>query len=226
MDKQKLIGATLARYRKLAKLTQEMVSEQLGIDQGKLSRIERGKYAAEVETLDGLVQLYGLRLSEFMAVIEDESHIRDARASYKAHSMDGVAMVPLIGWVQAGTWTSADEPITEGMIETWVPTQAKVSARAYALEVEGESMVNPRGEPSFPPRTRIIVEPLAPVTSGAFVIAQIDDNLSTTFKKLVMEGDSKFLVPLNPQFPTMMIQQPVRICGVVVSKAEVPLVEA
>ncbi|SBV37822.1 HTH-type transcriptional regulator for conjugative element pMERPH (fragment) [uncultured Stenotrophomonas sp.] len=85
-------------------------------------------------------------------------------------------------------------------------------------------MVNPRGEPSFPPGEKIIVEPEMAATSGSLVVAQIDGEPETTFKKLIIDGGQHLLVPLNPQYVTIQITRATRICGVVISRAEKPLI--
>jgi SOS-response transcriptional repressor LexA len=81
-------------------------------------------------------------------------------------------------------------------------------------------MINPRGEPSFPSGSTIIVEPADAADNGTLVIAQLEGEPETTFKRLVSDGGRQYLVPLNPQFPTLPVDRKMRVCGIVVAIAE------
>lgn len=220
MDKNKQLGAALRRFRKISGLKQAEVAEAVEIDQTTLSRIETGKSGTDQDMLSRLAVLYGVRVSEIYAAIEEELAVREPAATYWPRKMEGITTVPLIGWVQAGLWTDTKEPIPADQVEEWVPTSAKVSNRAYALQVEGESMINPRGSPSFPPMCRIIVEPSRVAQPGDFVIAQVDLESAATFKKLTQDGGRLYLTPLNAQYPTLSVDSNVRILGVVLRIAE------
>jgi SOS-response transcriptional repressor LexA len=220
MTTRLLLGQTLRRFRTGAGKKQHDVEEALGIDQGKLSRLENGKQTIDDETLIALASLYDVRVSEIFAAAEEETAFREPRATYVTRQAKDVTMVPLIGWVQTGIWTEAEEPIPSDQIEEWVPTRARVSPRAYALSVEGDSMINPRGSPTFPEGSRIIVEPMRPAHPGDFVIAQRDDWPKATFKKLREDSGQLYLVPLNPQYQALVVDKHVRILGVVERIAE------
>lgn len=221
MDHRKLLGAAIRRFRKLANsMTQPQLSERSGVDQAAISRIENGKQGVSDEQMVSIASALGIHVYELWAAVEETRAAAEDSSTYLANPASDARMVPVIGWVQAGQWTAADDPQATWQIDEFVATNAKISRRAFALEIHGESMINPRGEPSFPPGTRIIVEPNAAPTSGSLVVAQIDGEAETTFKKLVMEGSRTYLVPLNPQFQTLEIDRETRICGVVVTKAE------
>ena len=55
------------------------------------------------------------------------------------------------------------------------------------------------------------------------VVVKLDDEQQATFKQLIIEGDQKFLKPLNPNWPEPIIKinGNATICGVVIGKYEV-----
>jgi len=222
MEHRKPLGAAIRKFRKSLGLGQEQLAEATSIDQGAISRIENGRQGVTDSQLVAISTALGVHPSEIWAAVDAPSVREPQQGTYEPEFRP--RRVPLLGWVQAGEWT--DQNVEHAHFEPteFVHTTARVSSRAFALTVVGESMINPRGEPSFPPGERIIVEPEMAATSGSLVVAQIDGEPETTFKKLVSDGGQHFLVPLNPQYVTISVTQKTRICGVVISRAEKPLI--
>lgn len=126
--------------------------------------------------------------------------------------------LPLISWVRAGSWADVEDPYAVGDYERLVPVSRKYSDRAYCLRVEGDSMVNTRGDgPSFPSGSIIVVEPQQQPRNGSFVVFRLEDTKRATFKKLVYDGDTVHLKPLNESYPTLTMKgdEDLIICGVV-----------
>lgn len=124
--------------------------------------------------------------------------------------------VPLISWVQAGSWCEVQDNFYPGEADVWEPTYETTPGEgAFALVVEGFSMTNP--DPSglsFPPGTVIMVDPSKAANPGDFVIAKDVATQSATFKQLTSDGGRWFLKPLNPAYPTIEIDNPaVRVIG-------------
>lgn len=59
-------------------------------------------------------------------------------------------------------------------------------------------MENPSGKKSIPEGAVIVVDPELPYSSGSLVVARLDDSKEATFKQLVIDGEQKYLKPLNP----------------------------
>jgi SOS-response transcriptional repressor LexA len=128
--------------------------------------------------------------------------------------------VPLISWIQAGTWNEASDPLQPGEAEAWIPTHKPTSAKAYALRVRGDSMTSPHGK-SYPEGCIIIVEPerRSPV-NGERIVAKLDSSGSdkVTFKVFKEEDGRRWLQPLNPHHQP--IREPFTVLGTVVLKLE------
>lgn len=127
--------------------------------------------------------------------------------------------IPVISWVQAGEFSDIVDLHEAGLTSEWFDGYiAKLSDQAFALVVQGDSMVSPYpGTHSFPPGTRIIVDPLQVPAAGEFCLAKDVAAQTATFKKLHHEDGRWYLKPLNPVFPMVEIDDPsLRVLGKVV----------
>lgn len=81
-------------------------------------------------------------------------------------------------------------------------------------------MNNPHGQPSFNDGDLIFVDPDRQWENGSLIVVRLDDEKEATFKKLVIEGNRKFLRPLNPLWPDQVIEinGNATICGVAIFK--------
>lgn len=128
--------------------------------------------------------------------------------------------VPLISWVQAGTWAMLSDPFQPGEAEEWLPCPVRHGPRAYAVKVRGESMHNPEGKPSYSNGDIIFVDPDREAKHGDRVIVRLDDQAEATFKQLLIEDGRKILKALNPDWHPRYIEINgyATITGVVIGK--------
>lgn len=108
--------------------------------------------------------------------------------------------VPLISWAQAGQWPELIEHFQFKDAKEWISTTANVSTSAFALEVKGDSMLNPNGPPSIPEGSVIIVDPVLEYENGDIIVAKLPGSAEPILKKLVLDGPNQYLKPLNPQY--------------------------
>lgn len=109
------------------------------------------------------------------------------------------ADVPLISWVQAGTWDEANNPHEPGFAEQYLPCVAPHSPSTFAVRVEGDSMTSPAGR-SYPHGSILFVDPeqRGGVGPGDRVIAKLNGDDKVTFKQLAEDRQGRYLKPLNP----------------------------
>lgn len=152
-------------------------------------------------------------------------HASEPLAAYHVNTeaLHNVGKVPLIDWVAAGTWHDISDPYPAGMAEDWLYCPSRHGSRAYALRVRGESMHNPSSDQSFKDGDIIFVDPDKVAINKSLVICRLDDSKQTTFKRLLIDGDSKMLEALNPSWPERIIKvnSNATICGVIIGKYEV-----
>lgn len=107
-------------------------------------------------------------------------------------------LVPVISWVQAGSWTTVDAVPAGTQFDEWLPPNPKCGKNGYGLEVVGESML-----PDFRPGDKIYVNPdfqADDLKTGDLVIVSCEGDAEATFKKLIIESNGKYLEPLNPKW--------------------------
>lgn len=132
------------------------------------------------------------------------------------------ASVPLISWVAAGHWADVVDPYAVGDAEDWLPCPRRHGRRTFALRVEGQSMYNPRGKPSFAEGDIIFVDPDRDAVHGALVVVRLDDETKATFKRLLIDGDRRYMEALNPDWPGRIfpINGNATLLGVVIGRFE------
>lgn len=206
-------GARLRTARKYAKLTQIQASKASGIPQSTISTAEREGYGSADTPV--YAKTYGVD-AHWLATGEGQMLPSGGKteASNVIPAPIGTRRVPLISYVQAGCWTEASDAATVGEGFEYLLTDLELSGSAFALEIQGESML-----PRFVPGDRVIVDPEVCPQPGDFVVA-MNGGQEATFKKfrpraIDERGNTVFeLVPLNEDFAPMRSDQTqIRIVG-------------
>lgn len=122
-------------------------------------------------------------------------------------------LVPLISWVQAGSWSEVVDNFQPGDADEYYPCPEKHSENTFALTVIGESM-----SPDFIPGEIIYVDPCIEAGSGSCVVVRQNGDTEATFKQLMLDGSKQYLKALNPNWPSPIIEMlpDAVICGVVI----------
>ena len=121
--------------------------------------------------------------------------------------------VPLISWIQAGSWQEISDEFHTGDAEEWRETTANVGPRAFALRVVGDSMTAPVGL-SIPDGAIVVIDPDTQPVNGSIVVAKLTDSQEATLKRLVIDGPRRYLKALNPAYPMLEINGNCVIVGV------------
>jgi len=80
MDKNQIIGENITFLRKLFNMTQENVSEYLGINRVELSYYENGNRNAPLDVLNKLSDLYQVQLIDILEMKEEDRKAKSAMA--------------------------------------------------------------------------------------------------------------------------------------------------
>lgn len=203
----------IRQRRKELNLTQQALADLTGVNRVTVTGWEKDDYqpnGANLQALANALKCDPLWLVSGKGSPEPKINLKP--------EIFAVKKVPLISWVQAGSWTMTEPGVRKEDAEEWVYTTALVSEMAFALRVRGNSMTNPLGSPSIPEGSIVIVEPDIIDTeciNGKIVVAHINGGQEATLKKFVEDWPNRYLVPLNPNYKTIECGENCRIVGLV-----------
>lgn len=209
------IGKIIRKARLDAGLTMKEVEAKTGIISSNQSKIELGENNSPgFITISKLADYYGLSLDGIALAMKNQ-----ASSPMIAAKSRKTTYLPIISWVQAGSWRESLAILdSDGPV---VASPVRCTNDAYILEVHGDSMTATHGAmDSFPEGSLIVVEPNMEARHKSYVIARITGSNEVTFKQLMFDGPRKYLKPINPQYPIIQIDQPIDIVGVVLSKIQ------
>ncbi|MDQ6988489.1 MAG: XRE family transcriptional regulator [Mariprofundaceae bacterium] len=123
--------------------------------------------------------------------------------------------LPVVSWVQAGEWGEAVDSYEPYDAEKWIAIVGNVGEHAFALKIEGDSML-----PEFREGEYVAVDPAREVKNGSFVIAKLKDTNEATFKQFRLDTGRTYLKPLNSAYPIIDVtdNEQFHVCGVVIQK--------
>lgn len=207
------MGERIRAKRKELKLTQQALAELAGVNRVTVTGWEKDDYQPNGANLQALADALKCDPTWLVSGKGEPSNPPELKAVSVS-----VRQVPLISWVQAGSWTATDSVMSGDEPITWLYTTATVSEKAFALRVRGDSMTNPSGKPTIPEDSIVIVEPEMSdiaLVNGKIVVAHVDGGTEATLKKFVEDYPHRYLVPLNPNYKTIECDGNCRIVGVV-----------
>lgn len=224
----KTVGERLRYARNMRGFSQEQLHDISGVKQGTISKLERGdsKRSTFIPQLAHALDCSPMWIAEGIGNPPTEIPVGESRNEFGyIDTPDGTmvtdsVLVPLISWVQAGDFEEMSTPYEWDSAEKWVRCpEDNYDTHTYALRVQGRSM-----EPEFNDGDVIFIDPgkVSHARNGSYVIVRMDDENTATFKELVIEGDRKYLKPLNPLWPSSVIEVNgnATIIGVVISRVK------
>lgn len=193
------LGTRLKALRKNKKITQQQVADAIGVSKTSVIYWEKDENLPKHDSLMALARVLGVT-SDYLLNGKGGSSF-DNNISIPL-PLAG-RLVPVISWVQAGSWTSVESVPAGTQFDEWLPPNPKCGKNGYGLEVVGESML-----PDFRPGDKIYVNPdFQPdeLKTGDLVIVACEGDAEATFKKLILESGNVYLQPLNPHWPEQTI---------------------
>ncbi|MCA5919288.1 LexA family transcriptional regulator [Pectobacterium brasiliense] len=199
------VGQRIKRLRKMTKTSQKDLGRYCGVSDVAVGYWEKDINSPSGEPVAKLAKFFNTSVDYILYGTKFEGEL-----------ITSVRRVPVLSWVQAGLFTESTSDLIDDSTE-WIETAAPLSGQAFALQVRGDSMTNPNGLPSIPEGAIVFVDPETVAENGRIVVARLDGTSEATIKKLVIDGPTKLLVPLNPRYPTLTINGNCIIIGVVKS---------
>ncbi|MGC0941817.1 S24 family peptidase [Pantoea agglomerans] len=105
--------------------------------------------------------------------------------------------IPLVSLAQAGDWRNLMNQNPK--FSEWTAVTDDVSPHAFSVEMDNDSMAG-----LIPEGAIVIFDPNKPPKSGQIVLANVGN--STVIKKLVIDGPSAYLAPMNSGYKTIELE--------------------
>ncbi|MCO8056074.1 LexA family protein [Acinetobacter towneri] len=192
------LGTRLKALRKTKKVTQQQVADAIGVSKTSVIYWEKDENLPKHDSLMALASTLGVT-SDYLLNGKNASIDNNVGVPFPLTGR----LVPVISWVQAGSWTTVESVPAGTQFEEWLPPNPKCGKNGYGLTVVGESML-----PDFRPSDKIYVNPdfqTNDLKTGDLVIVSCEGDLEATFKKLIVESGNMYLQPLNPDWPEKTI---------------------
>ena len=202
-----ILKVNFKKAREAAGLTQSELANIANTSQTSIYKIENG-ITLRPRGIERLAKILNVTPEWLQFGVTGESNVVNASITRK--------MIPVISWDKAGAFCDSSV-LGINDVDEWLPCPVNAGDKTFGLRVKGDSMTSPhRGERSYPEGIVLYVDPDAEVTSGKRVIACLKSSDKATFKTYIEDGGETYLMPINPQFPTLTVDDDVRICGVVI----------
>jgi SOS-response transcriptional repressor LexA len=204
------------------------LAHAMRMDQPTLNRMVAGKTKDPAgASAEKLCRFFGVSRDQLLGnspipsievnnwAILNETAEDSARPEPKRRVLGG--KVPLISLDGAGSWVEDLDPYEMPDVEDWIDWPSKTTRNAFAVRQTGSSMFNSRTGEGYPGGCILKIEPesSSPAVNGSDVIVKMKDG-AVIFKQLQIDGNSKFLSAINPDWPDRIIKMPESsvICGV------------
>ena len=194
-------------------------------NQGRVNNYEKNRREPTLKDIEKIAKV--LQTSPEWLAYE----IGDA-PSYLGISSIPEGKVPVIGWNLVKKWRESYDisSLVAGISAAgdaisrlqFISVPDKKNSKLYALRVQGDSMISAiSGKASFLEKHIIIVDPESHPQNMDYVIALQKGSHEAIFKQYIVDGSSKYLRPLNPQYPLIQLDESIEICGVVIAHLDV-----
>jgi len=203
----------LYQARKAKGYSRESLAQKAGVSTSTITFLENGRN----ESSKFLVEI-ATALDVSAEWLKGEDAEQSVTGLNEAKSQNG--MIPIISWAMASNWCNIDSLEPEDVIR-WLTCPIKNhSKNTFALRVSGISMYNPYCQPSVEDGDIIFVDPEKSAENKSCVVVSIDNNITATFKQLIIEDGQQYLQTLNPHWPDRIIKMENKdvIHGVVIGK--------
>jgi SOS-response transcriptional repressor LexA len=229
------IGLRIKAIREASRieLSQSDLARSLGISPQAVQKWEDQKASPRRGKLQAIADALSISVTELIRGTEFEfdtesqaskdvrsgkvSHLRNANRKVP-ESRSGY--LPVISWEQAAAWGPDMKKFKPADAEDWIRCPFDHGPDAFILEVGGESNYDPAGQKSYAPGEFIAVDPQRAPTNRSMVVVRIDHEERATLKQILMEGETRLLKSLNPNWPAPVGPMPPgsKIVGVVIGK--------
>ena len=202
------VGHRIDTRRKELKLTQTAVAAMIGVSSASLTYWERDEIEPKNKNMAALARALDCAPDYLLFGATFGGDVSFVTIN---------ARVPLIGWDKLSSYIEGEVMEKHGEADDWIYCPVQCAKSTFALRVKGDHMESPYpGKKSYLDGQIIFVDPTAELKNGSRVISRRLDSTEATFKEYFEDDGKKYLKPINPQYPTVEINNETIIIGIVI----------
>ena len=207
------VATAMASRRDLK--TQAALAKKSGVAQSTIGRILRAEVNPQSGNLEQIARAFSMSIAGLAEMGQGGESVAELINDIK--SVERSEYVVLISWVRAASFVDASDHPQLGDDDEWMPRPKRSGPRTFALRVRGESM-----ETEYQHGDIVFVDPDVAPGHGKDVVVLLSDRDEAVLRRLVVEGERKYLRPVNTNWPEKIIeistQSGARTIGVVIGK--------
>lgn len=191
-------GEKLKKARKEKKITQKELGSFVGVSDTAVSKWESNTNIPDIVQVGKIAEILGKDVEYFAS----DSWVTDMR-----HVGGDKAYIPVIGEIACGAPILATQNVEryKEVLKDGLP-----EGELFYLVARGSSM-----EPRIFDGDDVLIRVQPDVEDGEIAAVQVENDTRATLKKVQHAGNSVVLTPLNPSYPTIVLNEenPGRIIG-------------
>lgn len=197
------LAAVLKSLMREKNISVTELARQTEISQPVLHRLATGAtYNPQIETLLPIARFFAVSIEQLIGntPLPVTKNIKNIIQDW--------TRLPLLALNQVINWLEHPSSI---ILKKFVRTDIPVSKNSYAIQLSDSTM-----QPRFFEGTLLIIDPEYSPENQDFVVAQLHNQKTVTFKQLLVDGENHYLKPLNPDFPIIRMIHNDRVLGTMV----------
>lgn len=211
--------------KKALKLTQQKIADEMKVTPPSVFAYLNGQIPLNIKAATTFARMLNVPVASFSRRLAAEIE-EIAKSQTERIDSGNVALAPhpirsftypVLGWEQIEVAMEAVQQYQAGQLQQASQTsETDAGRRAYWLVVRGEMMSAPSGT-TFPEGVLILVSPDLDPADGQFIVARLKETGEGTFRQLRVDAGDRFLRPLNPSYPTQLLDDRWEVAGTVVA---------
>jgi SOS-response transcriptional repressor LexA len=210
------IGDRVKIARESLHITQLELSKRLSISQSALNQIEKGvtRQPRNIEKLCKVLNVNAAWLLTGESNLFEKENLSNVIETDRP--LDKVK-IPVLTWSQAVNFKEELRNFLMDDKTVYLTVGENQSKDCFGLKVRDDAMYNGTYR-SFPPGCYIAISPDREPKLNDNVVAIVEGQDEVIFKQLIKDGANSYLRPLNPQYEKILIDEKVKIIGVVIKQ--------
>lgn len=186
------------------------LAREVNLPQPTVHRLVTGKCTRPYKSsLEPIAKFFDVPVEELLGEKPELEDVWDEAKSKQLASSQVIKNIPIISWSQLPDLAAARQAAQKQVV-----TIGHLSEASFAVIMPDSSM-----EPFFARGTLLIFDPQQKAKDRSYVLVNLQENNLFIFRQLLIDGDDKYLKPLNPDlslFKMRLLHENDRVLGVLV----------